>query len=816
MEHLRISVDIAGLWLRRRPEEKLDKEFTYAKLVELARKGDVAETRRIFDTPYARPTPTKIPAGHLFLDGLPQGSYQASLDLGTALAFFSQKGTTILCAFLCMGRPVGVLMLPEAYRDAELTVERPSFGNGTQAAEAGNSVSPGSLQQLALPDAIPETEDGMIGFSQKVDDRTAYSLLCKKIGTTLYYTAVQAENVEKASQLAKLELCAAEDMGAEKLLQQHKRWWQQYWGKSSLQLPDETLEQLWYRANYFLAAGSEPGNAPMPLQGVWCADDDQLPPWKGDYHNDLNTQFTYCHYLTANHPEQGKVFLDYLWSLRPQAAKFARAFYGTAGECLPSVMDIDGGALGGWPMYSLSPTNQIWLCQMFYEYYRLTGDKEFLRTRVEPYFTATAACLEELLHEGPDGKLVLPVSSSPEIHDDEAASWLTPNSNYDLALLHYLFQTLVQIEYQLGKSRSHWRAMDAKLAPLSVDAKTGLMLSPDETLQETHRHFSHAMAIEPLCMLRYENPQDRSVIDATVDHLVHLGSGQWVGFSFGWMALLQITRNNGKGALYELHRFAEHFLSRNGFHLNGDYKNSGVCDFHYRPFTLEADFLAAHAVQKMLLRSEKNHIEVLPACPQGWKNEPVAFQNLRAENGLLISYQRTADGKHSLTVKSNTGRKLVSLQHALLCHLAGRTNSILPMDGGKQEMNTKGRVTIPTDMDAVPETLDLLKRWGADAIRDCDGTEFPQELKDTGAKIYATYYTTRKDNAWAKANPDETQQCYIMTPFYTAADGALTIPLMTGISRELMKVNDHDDIARWWEVIDRTTGEPLDAARVAL
>ena len=65
MEHLRISVDIAGLWLRRRPEEKLDKEFTYAKLVELARKGDVAETRRIFDTPYARPTPTKNPRGTL-------------------------------------------------------------------------------------------------------------------------------------------------------------------------------------------------------------------------------------------------------------------------------------------------------------------------------------------------------------------------------------------------------------------------------------------------------------------------------------------------------------------------------------------------------------------------------------------------------------------------------------------------------------------------------------------------------------------------------------------------------------------------------
>ena len=177
-------------------------------------------------------------------------------------------------------------------------------------------------------------------------------------------------------------------------------------------------------------------------------------------------------------------------------------------------------------------------------------------------------------------------------------------------------------------------------------------------------------------MLRYENPQDRSVIDATVDHLVHLGSGQWVGFSFGWMALLQIARSNGNGALYELHRFAEHFLSRNGFHLNGDYKNSGVCDFHYRPFTLEADFLAAHAVQKMLLRSEKNHIEVLPACPQGWKNESVAFQNLRAENGLLISYQRTADGKHSLTVKATQdGSWYLCNTHCWVTLQAGQTQS---------------------------------------------------------------------------------------------------------------------------------------------
>jgi len=125
------------------------------------------------------------------------------------------------------------------------------------------------------------------------------------------------------------------------------------------------------------------------------------------------------------------------------------------------------------------------------------------------------------------------------------------------------------------------------------------------------------------------------------------------------------------------------------------------------------------------------------------------------------------------------------------------------------ELRKTGRVTIPTDLDVVPETLEILKKWGADAIRDCDGTDFPQQLKDADAKIYSTYYTTRKDNAWAKANPDEVQQCYIMTGFYTAPGDTVTIPLMKGISPELMQVNTNDDITHWWEVMDRTTGQPV-------
>ena len=126
-----------------------------------------------------------------------------------------------------------------------------------------------------------------------------------------------------------------------------------------------------------------------------------------------------------------------------------------------------------------------------------------------------------------------------------------------------------------------------------------------------------------------------------------------------------------------------------------------------------------------------------------------------------------------------------------------------------EKIENRGRVTIPTDVDVVPETLELLARFGADAIRDCDGTDYPEALKVVDAKVYSTYYTTRKDNAWAKANPDEVQQCYIMTGFYMAKEEPLKIPLMKGISNELLMVNTRDDRKRWWEVMDRSLGTPV-------
>ncbi len=301
-------------------------------------------------------------------------------------------------------------------------------------------------------------------------------------------------------------------------------------------------------------------------------------------------------------------------------------------------MAIDGTPLGGWAMYALSPTNQLWLCQAFERYYRFSGDQSFLEQRAYPYCKSSAQMILGLLKEK-NGKYYLPISSSPEIHDDNLEAFVTPNSNYDLALMRYLFRTLIYFAdaLNLEKEAEQWRQIFDKLPELSLSNQNVYKISPDEELTQSHRHFSHAMAIHPLREISYEEKEEKQIIDATILNLERLGSGYWVGFSFTWMAELYAVQKNGNGAAHQLRVFWKYYCSPNGFNLNGDYKHSGTSQFHYRPFTLEANFCAADALQEMLLQTENHSVELFPAIPDEWMDKEVSFDTLRAENGVLVS-----------------------------------------------------------------------------------------------------------------------------------------------------------------------------------
>ncbi len=120
---------------------------------------------------------------------------------------------------------------------------------------------------------------------------------------------------------------------------------------------------------------------------------------------------------------------------------------------------------------------------------------------------------------------------------------------------------------------------------------------------------------------------------------------------------------------------------------------------------------------------------------------------------------------------------------------------------------TKGRVTIPTDESFVEGTKEIAKLWGADAVRDCDGTILPANAAELAEKVYNTYFVVRGDNEWAKKHPEETHRTFLMTDRVTAMEDTLTISPEAYFLADQIRA-DWEEVSRW-QVIDRTTGEEI-------
>ena len=561
------------------------------------------------------------------------------------MRFRSRKETVRISVWVHAVEQVGIIEVEARETEFSVELKNPEFGEkGTEKeyvyCQEERQISQGNLKDLKYPPVIKKQEGELQWFCQPVNDEFSYGVIVgrrkKDSVTRIVWKIVSSEDGDCWMEQGKQQDLGALSAGDE-LFDSHKKWWKDYFEESGICIPDKFMEKQWYMTNYLFASTSREGGVPMPLQGVWTADEGTLPPWKGDYHNDLNTELSYTHYLKANHLEEGRCFLDFLWSLFDEGRRFAGEFYGAEGCCLPGTMTIDGKPLGGWPMYSLSPSNQMWLAHAFGEYYRYTGNSKFLRERAYPYMKETGIFIQSLLEETEDGYLVLPVSSSPEIHDDTERSWLTPVSNYDLALMIRLFETLEKLAGELGKTEElQWRHIRQRLPELSVNKNKVLMLSPDESLEESHRHFSNAMAVSPLGIIDYEG-EGKEIIDAVIADYERLGTSQWVGYTFAWMAHLYAVQGNGEKAAEYLRIFWENFCSCNGFHLNGDFRKKGYSQFTYRPFTLEGNMFSADALQEMLFQMKDGKIRLFPAVPKTWTEKQVSFYSFRGEKGILCS-----------------------------------------------------------------------------------------------------------------------------------------------------------------------------------
>lgn len=129
--------------------------------------------------------------------------------------------------------------------------------------------------------------------------------------------------------------------------------------------------------------------------------------------------------------------------------------------------------------------------------------------------------------------------------------------------------------------------------------------------------------------------------------------------------------------------------------------------------------------------------------------------------------------------------------------------------------NTYGRVTIPSEEGFADRTAEIAARWGADAVRNSDGTNLDDEVRALGKRVYSAYFPVRGDNAFISRHMDQVPQIYLMSERVPGVPGAdtLDIPVMRRYYPPQLRANHADDPARYWEVVDRTTGEVVAPAR---
>jgi alpha-L-fucosidase 2 len=653
---VRLSLDRGDLWDERTSPIIGGPDWNWATLRRLVGERKADEISKIYDTPYADAFPTKLPGGRIELD-LPEGAACAgfALDLDTAVGSVTLGASRRLEVFFSATEPVTLLRATGCVPVARLVA--PGFGKENLAEDKavfGN----GSLGRMGYPAPQTGREGEAFYFRQTCSEGFVYAVSAAWRTTATGWEMAIAMTTNEGGvdpvRQGRDRAAGALARGFEEMLKPHGAWWCDFWARSSVRLPDVDIERHYRLVQYFYGAASRRGAPPIPLQGVWTADEGSLPPWKGDYHNDLNTQLTYWAYPAAGHLEEGLAFLDFMWSLLPRHRQFARDFYGvSAGAAVPGVMSLKGREMGGWVQYSLSPTSGAWVAHPFYLHWRYSMDRRFLAERAYPYLLAMAEFQAAMLEPDAQGKLKLALSSSPEIHDNRLEAFVQPNSNYDQALLRWLFAATAELADEMGKADTavFWRGKLSQLeemhvaeppldfAMMSSTVRSALLVAPNEAFVESHRHFSHAMAIYPLGLLQVEGSEkERRIVERTLNQLDMLGTQWWCGYSFSWMACMQARCGRGTAALDYLNRYLKGFVSRNGFHLNGDYKNQGFSNFKYRPFTLEGNFAAAQAVHEMLLQSWGGKLRVFPAAPDIWAD--IEFDGLRAEGALRVSARR--------------------------------------------------------------------------------------------------------------------------------------------------------------------------------
>jgi len=413
----------------------------------------------------------------------------------------------------------------------------------------------------------------------------------------------------------------------------HRAWWQAYYRKSFLSIPDQRLQSFHWIQLYKVAAAARAGGPVMATTGPWL----EPTPWPAVWWN-LNLQLEYWLIQGSNHPEIDSVTStvaanqQQLITNVPSAYRTDSSGIGRSSDmfCNRSVGTPGSGAECGDLTWAL---HNVWLS------YRHSMDDTTLRNTLFPTLRRAINYYLHFLTTGADGKLHLPTTLSPEYPTT------APDCNYDLALIRWGCQTLIESAQRLGISDTlipTWQRVLNTLTPYPTDSN-GFMIGAGVPFAQSHRHYSHMLMIYPLYHVNWDDPTSRTLIDTSVGHWLSLSSALR-GFSYTGAASLYASTGRGDTALSYLMKFFDPSTSF-PCRANTMYTEAGP--------VIETPLSASQSIHDMLCQSWGGTIRVFPAVPSAWND--VTLHDFRTQGAFLVSAARTGGVTRWVRVRSLAG-----------------------------------------------------------------------------------------------------------------------------------------------------------------
>ncbi|AFC28111.1 alpha-L-fucosidase [Paenibacillus mucilaginosus 3016] len=410
-------------------------------------------------------------------------------------------------------------------------------------------------------------------------------------------------------------------------------------------------ELMWAYGRYLFISGTRPGGLPFGLYGLWCGDYKAV--WSHFMANE-NVQMMYWHAAAGGLSELILPMLDYYESRLEIFRDNARKLYGCRGIFIPA-----GTTPGMAEPFQTVPVIMHWtgaagwLARHFYEYYRFTGDLEFLRRRALPFMKEAALFYEDFLVEGEDGRLVSYPSVSPEntpgnyISEEGvfgAMAHAMPtavNALLDFAILKELLTDLLEAVELTGEGEPEavrrWSVLLERIPAYEVngDGAVREWLHPDFTDRYRHRHISHIYPVFPAYEVsRDSDPALFEAFAEAVRRRQVVGIGDQTAWSWAHLSNIYARMEEGEPALECLAMLARSCLQDNLYTVHNDWRHMGVSLSYGRaPVQMDANLGWVSAVQEMLLLAAPGRVKLLPALPASWAQGSV--RDLRFETGRV-------------------------------------------------------------------------------------------------------------------------------------------------------------------------------------